>query len=125
MSEPIIYIEPERLEKWKRRYPIHWKPFLRMLEDHAIIQRGGADPEFRRKACYRTLDLFLSMYDLGCRTEKHRQKMRRQFREMLAAYPQTDEFYPHFRQRLNEHADWVKHGFDDPDPDEIEGECDA
>ena len=125
MPEPIIYISPERLAKWKRRYPIHWQSYLEMLEADAIIQRGGASPEFIRKACYRTWELFLSMYDLACRTEKDRQNMRRRFRQLLAECPQTDRYFPHFRQRLNEHDQWVKYGMDELDPDEIEGGCNA
>jgi hypothetical protein len=121
MDDPIIYIEPERLAKWKRRYPIHWRWILDMLEADEIIQRGGAHPGFIRLACYRTWELFLSMYDLACRTEKDRQGMRRRFRQLLAECPQTDRYFPHFRQRLNEHKMFVKHGLEPLDPDEMEG----
>jgi hypothetical protein len=125
MSEPIIHIDPDKLERLKRRFPIHWKYYPETIEALAIVKRGGADPEFVRKACYRTWDGLLSMYDLACPTEKDRQRMRRRFREMLAEYPQIDKLYPHFRRRLMEHEGWVKYGFDDPDPDEIGGGCDG
>ena len=120
-GEPIIHITPEKLARWKRKYPIHWQPFLELLEADAIIKRGDASPEFVRKACYRTWKLFLSMYDLACRTEKDRQGMRRRFRQLLAECPQTDRYFPHFRQRLNEHKMFVKHGLEPLDPDEMEG----
>jgi hypothetical protein len=88
-----------------------------------VIRRGGASPEFIRKACYRTWELFLSMYDLAT-PEKDKPGMRRRFRELLAECPQTDRYFPHFRQRLNEHA-FVKHGLEPLDPDEIERGRDA
>ena len=120
MDEPIIYIEPERLARWKRRYPIHWHQILDMLEADAIIKRGGAHPRFIRLTCYRTWELFLSMYDLAT-PEKDKPKMRRRFRQLLAECPQTDRYFPHFRQRLNEHKMFVKHGLEPLDPDEMEG----
>jgi hypothetical protein len=120
MPEPIIYIEPERLARWKRRYPIHWKHCIEAMKDGVVIERGEADPAFVHKACLRAWELLLSMYDLACPTERHRQKMRRGFRLMLAEFPQIDAMFPHFRQRLNEHDQWVKFGMDELDPDEIE-----
>jgi hypothetical protein len=41
-DDPITYIEPERLRRLQRRYPIHWREILDMIEADAIIQRGGA-----------------------------------------------------------------------------------
>jgi hypothetical protein len=125
MNEPIIVsnISPERLAKWKRRYPIHWDTVVRVFDDGAVIQRGGASPEFVREACYRIWDLFLSMYDLACPTERDKQRMRRRFRQLLAERPQIDWMFPHFRQRLDEHAMFVKHGMEELDPDERG--CDA
>src|SRR6516162_9695789 len=107
MDKPIIYIEPERLARWKRRYPIHWRTAIEAMEDDVIIQRGGATPEFIEKACLRTWKLLLEMYDMACPTERHRQKMRRSFRLLLAEFPVIETMFPHFRQRLNEHDQWV------------------
>jgi len=121
MNEPIIYVEPERLAKWKRKFPIHWRTAIEAMKDDVVIQRGDADPAFVRKACLRTWGLMLSMYDLACPTERHRQKMRRGFRRLLAEFPFIDTMFPDFRQRLNEHDQWVKFGMDELDPDEIEG----
>jgi hypothetical protein len=122
MNEPIIYIEPARLARWKRTHPIHWKRIIEAMEDEAIIRRGDASPEFVRKAFYRTLELFLNMYDLACRTEKDRQGMRRRFRQLLFEWPEIDSYFPHFRQRLGEHENWVARGMEEPDPDEV---CDG
>jgi hypothetical protein len=121
MPELLISISPERLARWKRRYPIHWREMIEMLEADEIIKRGAAHPRFTRLACYRTWELMLSMYDLASPTERHRQSWRRSFREMLAEHPIIEEMFPAFRWRLNEHDQWVKHGFDTLDPDEIEG----
>jgi len=121
MDEPIIYISPERLAKWKRRYPIHWRWILDMLEADEIIRRGGAHPRFIVLACYRTWELMLGLYDLASPTEHIRQGWRRSFRQLLAECPQTDRYFPHFRQRLNEHKMFVKHGLEPLDPDEMEG----
>jgi hypothetical protein len=74
-----------------------------------------------RKACLRTLDLLIFLYDLGCPTEQHRQKMRRGFRELVREFPFINEMYSGVRQRLGEHEGWVEQGMDEPDPDEIEG----
>jgi hypothetical protein len=127
MSQPIIVvnISPERLAKWKRRYPIHWRWILDMLEADEIIQRGGAHPRFTLLACYRTWELMLSMYDLACPTERDRQDWRRRFRLLLAEHPILEKVFPAFRWRLNEHDNWVKYGMDELDPDEIEGGCDG
>jgi len=118
MDEPIIYISPERLAKWKRRYPIHWREILEMLEADAIIKRGGGHPRFIVMSCYRTWALMLGMYDMASPTERDRQSWRRSFRLLLAEYPFIDEMFPAFRWRLNEHDQWVKYGMDELDPDE-------
>jgi hypothetical protein len=123
-NDLLIHIPPERLARWKKRYPIHWREMIDMLEADLIIQRGGAPPRFIVQACYRTWELFLGMYDLAT-PEKDKPKTRWRFRQLLAEYPQTDKYFPHFRQRLGEHAMFVKHGMEELDPDEIEGGCDA
>lgn len=126
MPEPIIVadISPERLEKWKRRCPLHWRAILQSFDNDAVIRRGGADLEFRRKALDRVLRLFIALYDVAC-AEKHRPGMRRSFRFLLREYPIIGLLNPSFQQRLSEHDGWVRLGMDDPDPDEIEGGCDA
>ena len=125
MDDPILYLEPERLQRLQRRYPIHWREILDMLEADAIIKRGGATPRFRLMACYRTWELMLGMYDMASPTERHRQDWRRRFRLLLAEHPRLEEWFPAFRRRLNEHDQWVKHGMDELDPDEIERGCDG
>ena len=123
MSEPIIYVSPEKLARWKRKFPIHWQRGLKVIGDNAIIRSGKASPAFVHEACLRAWDTLLSMYDLACPTERHRQKMRRGFRLMLAEFPIIETLYPHFRQRLGEHDMFVKQGLEPLDPDEIEGGC--
>ena len=120
MPDPIIYFSPDQLARFKRRYPIHWREILDMIEADAIIQRGGAHPRFTLLACYRIWELMLGLYDMASPTEQHRQDWRRSFREMLAEQPSLERMFPAFRWRLNEHDNWVKHGFDELDPDEIE-----
>ena len=121
MDDPVTYIEPERLRRLQRRYPIHWREILDMMEAGAIIHCGGAHPRFIRLACYRTWELMLGLYDLASPTEHIRQGWRRSFRQLLVECPQTDKYFPHFRQRLNEHKMFVKHGLEPLDPDEMEG----
>jgi hypothetical protein len=118
MPDPIIHFSPEQLARFKRRYPIHWREILDMIEAEAIINSGGAHPRFTRLACYRLWELMLGLYDLASPTERHRQGLRRSFREMLAEDPNLEKMFPAFRWRLNEHDQWVKHGFDELDPDE-------
>jgi hypothetical protein len=123
MERPILYIEPERLARWKRTYPIHWREVIRLLEMDAIIKRGDATPEFIREGVERVSRLLVSMFDLACPTEERRQKMRRSFRQLLAEFPISEEINPSIRQRLNEHEMFVRHGLEPLDPDEIEGGC--
>lgn|SRR5262249_38083104 len=127
MPEPILIsdISPERLARWKRRYPVHWHEILQVFHDDALIRRGGADWEFRRKACDRVLRLCIELYDMACPTDKHKQDLRRRFRLLLREYPSIDLFNRGFQQRLSEHEGWVAQGMEEPDPDEIEGGCDA
>jgi len=116
----IIGIPPERLEHWKKRYPVHWREILEILVADEIFQRGGANPKLSLLACYRTWDLMLSLYDLASPTERIKQVWRRKLRELLAEHPNIEEMYPAFRWRLNEHDQWVKYGMDELDPDEKE-----
>jgi len=108
-TDPIIYFSPEQLASFKRRYPIHWREILDMIEADAIIKRGAAHPRFTRMSVYRMWELMLSMYDLASPTERHRQSWRRSFREMLAEDPRIEEMFPAFRWRLNEHDRRVFH----------------
>jgi len=123
MNEPIIVsnIDPERMARWKRRYPVHWQQFLRILDDEAVFRRGGADPEFLWEACDRCMRLFISMYDLACPTERDRAKLRRRFRLMLGEHPCIEKLWPIFRWRLDEHERWVQSGIEELDEDEIAG----
>src|SRR6516165_957059 len=111
-------IPPERLAKWKKRYPIHWREIVEVLAAGEIIQRGGADPKFRMLSAYQTWELMLELYDMASPTEQLRQGWRRKFRELLAEHPLVEDWFPAFRWRLNEHDQWVKHGMDELDPDE-------
>ena len=120
MPDPIIYFSPDQLARFKRRYPIHWREILNMIEADAIIQRGGAHPKFVVMSCYRIWELMLGIYDMASPTERHRQGWRRSFREMLAKDPNLEKMFPAFRWRLQEHDGWVKYGFDELDPDERE-----
>jgi hypothetical protein len=120
MPDPIIHFSPEQLARFKKRYPIHWREMLNMIEAEAIINSGGAHPRFTVLACYRLWEMMLGMYDMASPTERHKQGWRRQFREMLAEDPNLEKMFPAFRWRLNEHDQWVKYGFDELDPDEIE-----
>ena len=120
MDDPIIYFSPDQLARFKKRYPIHWREILNMIEADAIIKRGAAHPRFTVLACYRLWEMMLGLYDMASPTERHKQGLRRHFREMLAEDPNLEKMFPAFRWRLNEHDQWVKHGFDELDPDEIE-----
>ena len=103
MNEPIIYIEPERLAKWKRNAPLFWHEALDAFERQAIIQRGSASPEYLREGCARNLQMLINLYDMTCRTERQRQKMRKGFRE-LARNPVVNTINFGLQQRLDEHA---------------------
>ena len=118
LDDPITQIPHERLAKWKKRYPIHWREILEMLIADEVLQRGGADPKLSLLACYETWELMLGIYDLASPTERIKQVWRRKFRELLAEHPCIDEMFPAFRWRLNEHERWVKQGLDALDPDE-------
>src|SRR5262249_23630424 len=96
MDDPITYIEPQRLRRLQRRYPIHWRWILDMIEADEIIQRGGAHPRFTLLACYRTWELMLSLYDLASPTERDRQDWRRRFRLLLAEHPILEKVFPAF-----------------------------
>ena len=63
MPDPIIYFSPDQLAAFKRRYPIHWREILNMIEADAIIKRGGAHPRFVVLASYRMWELMLGIYD--------------------------------------------------------------
>jgi len=117
MNEPIIYIEPERLAKWKRNAPLFWHEALDAFERQAIIQRGSASPEYLREGCARNLQMLINLYDMTCRTERQRQKMRKGFRE-LTRNPVVNTINFGLQQRLDEHAAWVARGMEEPDPDE-------
>jgi hypothetical protein len=119
-NDPIIYFSPDQLARFKRRYPIHWREILNMIEADAMIRRGGAHPRFVVLASYRLWELMLGIYDMASPTERHRQGWRKSFREMLADNPSLERMFPAFRWRLEEHDGWVKYGMDDLDPDERE-----
>ena len=122
--KPIIYISPERLALWKKNCPLHYRELIELLEIQAAHKDCRLTPEELYQACSRTLSLLIYMFDLCCRTERARQRMRKSFRE-LVANPITNAINRGLQQRLGEHAGWVRQGIEEPDPDEIEGGCDG
>ena len=122
MERPIVYIEPERLAKWKKVCPLQYRRLIELLQMQVAHNERGLSPEELREGCARSLSLLVYMFDLCCRTEKKRQQMRKGFRE-LVRNPITNAINPGLQQRLDEHSGWVRLGMEEPDPDEIEGGC--
>jgi hypothetical protein len=104
----------------KRRWGLLCGAYLDLLDDTAVIACGGAKFLNLKDSMDRAIQLWIIAYDIMT-PEPHRRKMRKSFRELLAEHPLVDELYPGLRRRLNEHEMWVQSGFDELDPDEIEG----
>ena len=120
MSDIVPMIHPHQLAKYQRRFPLFYDFVIQALDHDREWKRGRRDLEFVLATNKHAIDALVCVYDLCCRDEVERKRVRNSFRRIVARHggrlaPYYDDLHRAIRSRLREHEMMVRHGLDPAD----------